>query len=273
MLAGRSVDAGHSDPERLRAAVATLDADVVALQEVDSRLPRSGYADQAPLAATALAAAELRFLPTLTGTPGVRGWRPVTDPPERVLADPAGEVAPGYGIALVSRIPVDRWYGLRLFRGRGRYPLIWTRHQPFVHWVPDEPRAILAAVLREPRMTVACTHLSFVPGVNAVQLRQVVRWLSRLPAPQVLLGDLNLPGSLSSWLTSWTPLVHGATFPSHAPRAQLDHALATGLPPGSSWQSSVQPQLPVSDHRAIRVDLHVGPLPLGPLQLGPNAEA
>ncbi len=255
LLAGRSVRDGRTTPERLRAAVAALDADVLALQEVDSALPRSGGSAQAALAAEVLGGADVRFLPTLVASPAAGGWEPDTRSPGQLLDSPATPGLPGYGIALVSRIPVDSWHGLRLLRGRGRYPLIWTPRRPFVRWVSDEPRSVLAAVLREPRMTVACAHLSFVPGVNAVQLRQVVRWLATLPAPRVLLGDLNLPGLLPARLTSWTPLVRGVTFPSTRPRVQLDHVLAAGLPRGSSWQSQVRPELPVSDHRAVTVDL------------------
>jgi endonuclease/exonuclease/phosphatase family metal-dependent hydrolase len=127
-----------------------------------------------------------------------------------------------------------------------------------VLWISDEPRAVVAAVLERPRLVVACTHLSFVPGVNAWQLRRVRAWLTALAAaagaPLVLLGDLNLPGGLPARLTGWTPLVTGRTFPAPAPRAQVDHALAAGLPAAARPDGRVV-RLPFSDHRALQVDL------------------
>ena len=41
-------------------------------------------------------------------------------------------------------------------------------------------------------LTVANTHLSFVPGWNRVQLRHLVRDLRGFPGPRVLMGDLNM---------------------------------------------------------------------------------
>ena len=47
----------------------------------------------------------------------------------------------------------------------------------------DEPRVLLAAILDTPYgdVTVAATHLSFVPGWNVRQLRSSVRALRTLP--------------------------------------------------------------------------------------------
>jgi endonuclease/exonuclease/phosphatase family metal-dependent hydrolase len=112
-------------------------------------------------------------------------------------------------------------------------------------------------VLEHPRITIACTHLSFVPLVNVRQLLAVRRWLAALPGPQVLLGDLNLPGAAARRISHWTPLVSAPTFPSPAPRLQLDHVLAAGLPFGTRAAGRVHRQLPISDHRAVLVDLEL----------------
>ena len=78
-------------------------------------------------------------------------------------------------------------------------------------------------------LTVIGTHLSFLPGRTVRQLRALRRWAASLPAPRVLLGDLNLPGQLPTTVTGWRRLADVRTFPAHAPRVQLDHALADGL--------------------------------------------
>jgi endonuclease/exonuclease/phosphatase family metal-dependent hydrolase len=150
---------------------------------------------------------------------------------------------------------------LRLEAARGRYPIAVPTRPPRVLWLRDEPRVVVAAVLEKPRLTVAGTHLSFVPFVNARQLRRVARWLEALPAPRLLLGDLNQTARLARRASGWSPLVTVATFPAPAPRLQLDHVLAHGLPAGTRAEGRAA-ELPVSDHRAVVVDLE---LPVGQL--------
>jgi endonuclease/exonuclease/phosphatase family metal-dependent hydrolase len=259
VFSGRSLADGRTDPGRLRDAVASLDADVVAAQEVDRHQPRSGGTDQAATVAQGAGAREGRFVKLVDGTPGEPGWSPSTAllQPLAPSLDGAGP-APTYGIVLVTRLPVLAWHVLALRPPRGRYPIPVPTRPPRLIWIPDEPRAAVAAVVGDgagaPLLTVACTHLSFVPGANVRQLRAVTRWLADLPGPRVLLGDLNLPGSLPVRATRWTPLVTGATYPSPAPRLQIDHALASGLPPAATWTGTVR-LLPLSDHRAAQVDL------------------
>jgi endonuclease/exonuclease/phosphatase family metal-dependent hydrolase len=125
-----------------------------------------------------------------------------------------------------------------------------------VLWLWDEPRVLIAAVLETPAgpMTVANTHLSLVPGWNGAQLRRAARAVRGLPGPRILLGDLNLPGALPRWLTGWTPLAVAPTFPTQDPRVQLDHILAHG--PGlPAVASAGAREMPLSDHRALLVDL------------------
>jgi endonuclease/exonuclease/phosphatase family metal-dependent hydrolase len=246
LLSGRSLRDGRADAEALADAVRTLDPDVLALQEVDRHQPRSGGVDQAALAASAMAAAEHRFVPLVRGTPGTTGWAPA--------APDASDGQPSYGIALASRRPVESWHVLPLGRARGRYPILLPTTPPRVVWIPDEPRAAVVAVLAEPRMTIAATHLSFVPGVNLVQLRRLRAALRRLPAPRVLLGDLNLPGRLPARVLGWRRLAVGATFPAAAPRLQIDHALGDAVPAGAEHSARIT-ELPLSDHRALSVEV------------------
>ena len=255
LLSGRSLTDGLVDPARLSDAVGSLDADVLALQEVDRAQARSGHRHQAADLAAATGAVTHRYVETVHGTPGQNGWLPAEplDP-----ADPdADGVLPGYGIALLSRLPVAEWHVLRMPASPGRFPLM-VPGPPRVLWLRDEPRAVVAAVLESPRLTVAATHLSFVPLFNARQLRRVTRWLARLPAPRLLLGDLNQPAGVARRVSGWTPLVTAPTFPSPAPRMQLDHVLGCALPDGTRASGRVQ-HLPVSDHRAVVVDLSLPP--------------
>jgi endonuclease/exonuclease/phosphatase family metal-dependent hydrolase len=117
----------------------------------------------------------------------------------------------------------------------------------------DEPRVVLAAIIEAPLgpMTVATTHLSFVPGWNVRQLHRTQRALRELPAPRLLLGDLNVPGRLLRLVSGWRMLASRPTYPTTRPRVQFDHVLldpkgAAGIPP---VQESETPALEIFDHR------------------------
>jgi endonuclease/exonuclease/phosphatase family metal-dependent hydrolase len=248
LLHGRSLSDGTVHADRVAAAVADLDADVLGLQEVDRAQPRSGLLDLTAIAADALHAPVHRFAAAVVGTPGEiwQPWRSDDD-----------NQHPLYGIALISRYPVLRWQITRLPGAPVRSPVYVP--QGGLLLLKDEPRVLLAAVLQTPRgpMTVATTHLSFVPGWNLRQLRHAVRALRALPAPRVLLGDLNMPAAVARAVTGWKPLGRSATYPSPSPRAQLDHILAD--PRGAARLGRVvqvsTPHPAVSDHRPLIVQL------------------
>jgi len=102
---------------------------------------------------------------------------------------------------------------------------------------------------------VANTHLSYVPGWGQWQLQQVRSDLAREPGPVVLMGDLNMGGALPRLVTGYTALARHPTFPVDKPDAQLDHILLRGHL-GRVVHSSA-PQLPLSDHRPLVVDLAI----------------
>ena len=249
LLNGTSLTDGRVAPERLADAVRRLDPDVVGLQEVDRAQPRSGGADLTRTVAEALGVTDRqcwRFVPALLGTPGGR-WRAATD-------DDLDEAAPAYGVGLVSRFPVTSWHVTRLRAARVRSPVLLPGTRQLI-WLRDEPRVGVAAVVQTPRgpVTVATTHLSFVPGWNGAQLRTLTAALARLPGPRVLLGDLNMPPPFPGLLTRWRVLARTPTYPAREPRVQLDHVLASGdLPPVDSVET---PELALSDHRALVVTL------------------
>lgn len=250
LLNGMSLSDGVVSPDRLVEAVRALRADVVGLQEVDRYQPRSHSADHVQQVAEAMGAEHWRFAPALVGTPGGR-WRPATDDDDAV-------VEPAYGVGLVSRWPVLSWHVVRLAAAAVRSPVVLPGTRQLI-WLEDEPRVGLAAVVQTPAgpMTLATTHLSFVPVWNGVQLRRLTAALEALPGPRVLLGDLNMPGPLPRLLSRWRSLARTPTYPAWEPRIQLDHVLGSGsLPPVRSVEA---PRLAVSDHRALLVELEPVP--------------
>jgi endonuclease/exonuclease/phosphatase family metal-dependent hydrolase len=244
ILHGRSLTDGLVDLDRFASAVAALDADVLALQEVDRDQPRSHGADLTDVAAQAMGAPEHRFVATLAGTPDL--WTAAT-----------GELQPntaGYGIALLSRHPVLTWRVLALPGLKRRVPVLFPGNRRPV-LVDDEPRAALAAVVDAPGgpLTVVSTHLSFIPMWNATQLRRLVRSVRSMPRPTVVMGDLNLERGRPGLVTGWRSLTTAATYPVARPTRQLDHILADGdvraAGPGEAMD------LGLSDHRALAVDV------------------
>ena len=193
-----------------------------------------------------------RFAPAVVGVPGAL-FRAAT------LAD-LDTAEAHYGVALATRWPVRSWW------------LTWLPPAPVpapvfvpgprggrVLLLQDEPRVVLAAIIESPigPMTVATTHLSFVPGWNVRQLHRTQRALRQLPAPRFLLGDLNVPARLLRLVSGWRMLASRPTYPTTRPRVQFDHVLldpqgAAGIPPAGRGET---PALDISDHRPLIVEL------------------
>jgi endonuclease/exonuclease/phosphatase family metal-dependent hydrolase len=244
ILHGRNPADDQVDVATYAAAIAGLDAEVLALQEVDRNQPRSHGADLTAVAAEAMGAPEHRFVAAMTGSPGA-AWVSAT-----------GEEQPDaatYGVALLSRHPVAAWQIVKLPVLRAPTPL-WFRGQRLPALVRDEPRVAVAATVQAPGgdLTVVCTHLSFVPWWNGRQLRSLVASVATAPRPLVLMGDLNMPTRRAVAATGMTPAAVHPTFPAGAPREQLDHILLDGPLAATATEA---PHLPLSDHRALVADL------------------
>ncbi|MDT7573054.1 MAG: hypothetical protein QOE05_3228 [Actinomycetota bacterium] len=243
VLHGRAPSDDHADLARFTGAIRALDADVLALQEVDRHQPRSGGVDLTAVAAEAGGYVAHRFQPALSGLPG--GWRRATG------REPAG--TPQYGIALLSRHPVSGWRSVSLPALRGRVPVLFPgRRRPVL--VADEPRVAVVADVHAPAgpLTVVCTHLSFLPWWNLVQLRRLLAAVADAD-PLVLMGDLNALPPRVRRVSGMTALASALTFPAHEPREQLDHILVRGaLRPASVASAEEQP---MSDHRPLVVEV------------------
>ncbi|MGB6208959.1 endonuclease/exonuclease/phosphatase family protein [Mycobacterium sp.] len=245
ILHGRDIDDEEVDVDRLADCVRRLDADVLALQEVDCDQPRSAMADLTAVAAEAMGAVSHRFVAAISGTPGAT-WMAAT-----------GREQPGvasYGIALLSRFEALTWQVVRLPRIPMKFPM-YLPGSGRVQVVDEEPRtAVLARFDTDVGpVTVANTHLSFVPGYNRVQLRRLTRDLRGFPGPRVLMGDLNMtPPTPQRW-TRMRPLATALTFPIDHPNRQLDHILTDDA--GLVAEACSAPALPISDHRPLIIDV------------------
>jgi endonuclease/exonuclease/phosphatase family metal-dependent hydrolase len=117
----------------------------------------------------------------------------------------------------------------------------------------DEPRVAVAAVLDGPdgQFTVCNTHLSFIPGWSALQLRRLVHSLTGTREPLVVMGDLNMQTPQAVRTSGLRSIAAAPTFPAPDPRRQIDHVLVRGGLRATGPAEAVQ--LPLSDHRALVV--------------------
>ncbi|MCO1655822.1 endonuclease/exonuclease/phosphatase family protein [Pseudonocardia humida] len=224
LLHCRDVRTGRVDLGAVADAIAALDVDAVAVQEIDRELSRSGGHDQLSVLADKLGWHGV-FAPALLGEP-VRSWDALPDDG----ADPGG---PAYGIGLLSPHPLHDVARLALPGGAAQRrtpagvdrPPAWDR----------EPRVAVRARLELPggrEVVLTGTHLTYVTWRAVRQLHRALSWAAAGGPAAVLAGDLNLPHrALRAALrgTGWRPTAPaGPTYPAWRPRMQLDHLLARG---------------------------------------------
>ena len=214
--------------------IGALDADLLAVQEVDRQLTRSGRVDQAQAIAEAFGHdCFWSYAPALVGDDFRR-----LDGPDRG--------GPAYGTLLLSRLPLAAVEQLRFPPAGGG----------------EQRTAVIATIRVGGRsVTVAAAHLSNKQGHNVRQLRELQGVLGGRPAPRLLLGDLNLPATvlLLASRRGWPECGRGRTIPNSRPTQQLDHVLRND-PSGVLQPRGARVAVaPVSDHRALVVDLDVAP--------------
>lgn len=213
----------RSNPDLLVEACVELQADILALQEVDRRTVRSRGAD----------------LPALIAKE--------TDM-KVVFAKTMQFCIGQYGNALLVRGDIDEdtilsMRGGHRFRQKVGERTVRLRHEP--------RNAIVAtAHIGEKAVSIAATHLSPERKYSKQQLPQVLAELACRPEPQVLMGDLNLSRRevLAQLQGSSLTLADSLpTFPASSPKRAIDHIAVNGL----TITNSEAILLPVSDHLAF----------------------
>lgn len=218
ILHGMDPSTGRVDLATVAGAIAGLDADVVALQEVDREQRRSCGVDQIAWLAAELGA-HGAFAPALLGDPN-RAWVPPSG------GDPGG---PAYGVGILSRHPITQRRSRRLPGGGAGLRSRPERQNMRPGW-DHEPRTALTCAIEtaDGPLSVTVTHLSYLPWRGLAQLRAAIR--SAAGSPSVLLGDLNLPAATVRLATpGWDHHPTAATHPAWQPRARIDQILSRGL--------------------------------------------
>jgi endonuclease/exonuclease/phosphatase family metal-dependent hydrolase len=209
---------GAVDSDALADHCAGLGADVLALQEVDVGLRRSGGVDQA-----ATVARRTGLMPVFGAARrmGLRGR---------------------YGNGLLVRGTVSSSRTLTLPRD--------GRHE-------SRSAIVATVVVGATPLSVAATHLSSAGRGEAVrQLDAVLDAVLALPPPRLVLGDLNLRPDVAEPVFERRGFsvadTDSPTYPAWEPALRIDHVAVDGLEVGAV---EVLDEAPVSDHRPLRVVL------------------
>ena len=231
-----SGDYSQINPHALERAAEILfqqhPVDVIGIQEVDHNQKRSGLLSQVEAVARAMGAREFCYIPAVAGEVD-EGWKK-RNPDEPIFftnKNISEFKGAGYGIGMVSKIPVKRWHVLALGKSPVGAPIAIPKEGGGVRtiYIRDEPRFALAAEYEDGTF-IANMHLSFVPITNFIQLLKVQGWLKRL-AKEVesnrvlIMGDLNMVGNIPGKFTSWSSLIKKLTYPSWKPKVQIDYFL------------------------------------------------
>jgi len=251
--------------QSLAASVKRLNPNVIGVQEVDYFLSRSGTTNQVADVAAALGARDWAFAPSVIGSPD-EDWIGASAKHKRIvtnkdsLADPQFRADAGYGIGMVSTLPVKSWHRVELRRSPiGVFMTFPVNGKMTKVYVRDHPRTALACVLENGWMIVN-THLSFVPGVNLFQLAKIKRWIKKLPVKNkqkiILMGDMNVPWAGIVKGINWNSLARQKTYPSWNPKLQIDFFLSVKIA-SEDVHHEISTHDGISDHLPLTIDVDV----------------
>lgn len=243
----------------LAAEIDHLRSDVIGLQEVDYFLERSGNHNQVGNVAAMMGAAHWAFAPSLMGSPD-EDWRNPIKSDEKVVTDISEGAHPGYGIGIVSKVPVVSWHRLDLKGSPIGVPMTFPVDGKMKRfYVRDHPRSALGALLDNGWLVVN-THLSFVPFFNFFQLLKIKHWANTLGVAAkskiLIMGDLNIPFAIFVRGFTWRSLATQRTFPSWYPKVQIDYFLSQRLHP-SDVRHIQYPHSGMSDHLPLQIEVDV----------------
>jgi endonuclease/exonuclease/phosphatase family metal-dependent hydrolase len=212
-------------PYDVAAAIRGLDAQVITVQETWT----AGSQDPLQVAADAMGA---DLLPVALS--------PVTSLSRLGIDTRTGRGR--LGMALLSVLPVTGYEVAQLGRAPG----------------DSVPRCAQIVTIKLAHGTVvrfAATHLTH-RLLSPAQLWRLTRRLDGDQLPTVIAGDLNMPWRIARLTPGYSAVVQGPTWPAETPLVQLDHVLVSrDIRPVEA--AVLAPN--GSDHRAVRVKLHVQP--------------
>lgn len=216
-------------PGLVRRAFEQLDVDILALQEVDRFVWRSGFQDQLKTASRSTGMQAACYARTLFEQGGL------------------------YGNGLLVRGEISDTTVVTL----GHDYKSVSIHGHRVNYAREPRNAIIASIkLDGLELSVAATHLAGSREQRYKQLQKVLGTLACYPLPRVLLGDLNTQYSeLMAHEAVGNMLFagNGNTFtcPTPNPYRQIDHIAVEGL----SIHTTHAMPMPVSDHLALVAEL------------------
>jgi endonuclease/exonuclease/phosphatase family metal-dependent hydrolase len=238
----------------LESEILNLKSDVIGVQEVDYFLERSGNHNQVGNIATVMGAADWAFAPSLFGNPDEK-WRKPNNTDVKIVTNKSQEGEAGYGIGMISLLPVKAWHRLDL-KGApfGVFMMFPVDGKLKRFYVRDHPRSALAAHL-ENGWLIINTHLSFVPFFNYRQLVHIKRWTRTLgvdPKNILFMGDMNIPIRKVVAGLKWNSLATGKTFPSWLPKVEIDYMLSPTLTASDVKQINYSHK-GMSDHLPLQI--------------------
>ena len=240
---------------------ANYQPDFISIQEVDYLQPRSNNINQTKVIAENSGLKYWAYLPAIFGTPG-ESWKKVKNLEQSIITE-SNDIpeSKSYGIGIATNQKIIKLSVKKLGRSIIGMPLLIPEDNGkgarFIY-VKDEPRVALVAQL-ENGLTIATTHLSFVPGVNIFQLNRLSAFLKKLPGEKILTGDLNLPANIPSKLSGFKSLAKIPTYPSWGEKIQFDYIMARSSSVKSGQISATlienNSKLKISDHSPIGVEI------------------
>jgi endonuclease/exonuclease/phosphatase family metal-dependent hydrolase len=209
------------------AACRTVDADVLAMQEV-------WRPDGGPSVAEEVADAlgyELHEIWTA---------RAIVEPRCQIVGGPGEAVGTGdWGQALLTRVP--------------RGPVTDQRLSGFLYDLTDRAVMTTEIELDGTKVKVCASHFPHVEHISPLLRWRLRPVLPDIHQPAILMGDFNMWRWLARFIVpGWSDTVRGATWPAERPLFQIDHLLATK--PMAATDAEVV-RVGESDHLPIRARL------------------